>query len=387
VNIGTGQPRRVAVACAVLVAGLVAAPIFGPFSTVPTAVALAAALLTTGPVGGREATWAVGAAVTISIVASVGHSWLAEARAVDVWGYVQMAALMACVMSATRRTSVAAATVLGLAANAAVVLIVLRMISAGPPVSAASKVIACGIFSLGTVAAVVTGGYLRLLDARKYRSVTEARREQQLALAQDLHDFVAHDVSAIVAQAQAGQIAAMGDPTRAVEMFQRVEQAGLRALASMDMAIDALEPSRPAVLAPPPGLRELPELVERFSTPGGVRVRLLVAPDVCLSREADATVYRLVLEALTNVRRHASGAAEVEVSIVRRPDANVELTISNSAAGATRHPAMGRTGGLGLAGIAERVRALGGTLTAGPHEGGWRVQARIPDGDRRAAAT
>ncbi|MFD7257333.1 sensor histidine kinase [Streptomyces sp. NPDC059874] len=241
---------------------------------------------------------------------------------------------------------------------------------------------ACGaaaFWAMPALGAALAGGYLRRQAGRLRRAVRDARRDQQLELARDLHDFVAHDVSAIVVRAQAARFVAAGDPGQAVLALERIEAAGLSALASMDRTVHALQEAADRPLAPVPGLAQLPGLVERFEG-GALDADPAVAGE--LSREADTTAYRVAVEALTNVRRHAPGAAEVRVS-VRRAGADIELSVANSApargAGGLLGLGRRRRGGTGLAGLRGRVEAAGGTLRAGASaDGGWLVSAVFP---------
>lgn len=191
---------------------------------------------------------------------------------------------------------------------------------------------------------------------------------------------MAHDVSAIVVQAQAARFVADKDPEQAVRALERIEAAGLGALASMDRTVHALREAAGARSAPIPGTSELPGLVERFE--GGVLEADWAAVRE-LSREADTTAYRVAVEALTNVRRHAPGAALVRVGL-RRVAEGIELSVANSApprggAGGRLGLGLRRRGGTGLAGLRGRVEAAGGTLGAGASaDGGWRVCAVFP---------
>ncbi|MEW2583190.1 sensor histidine kinase [Streptomyces virginiae] len=234
-----------------------------------------------------------------------------------------------------------------------------------------------GFWAVPALGAALAGGYLRRQATRTEQAVRDARRDQQLELARDLHDFVAHDVSAIVVQAQAARFVAERDPGQAVRALERIETAGLSALASMDRTVHALQEAAGGPTAPVPGLARLPELVERFEG-GALDIDPVAVRE--LSREADTTAYRVAVEALTNVRRHAPGAAVVRVA-VRRAGADTELSVTNSAAprGGGGLLARRRRGGTGLAGLRARVEAAGGTLRAGTDEdGGWRVCAVFP---------
>ena len=115
------------------------------------------------------------------------------------WLLVEVPALLALTMLAARRAPFAA-LVPGLAVSS----ILLRMVWPGPP----SLILAgCAGWSLGAVGAAAAGLYLRSLDGNRHRAVARAVQDQRLALARDLHDFVAHDVSGMLVQAQAARLA------------------------------------------------------------------------------------------------------------------------------------------------------------------------------------
>ncbi|WP_078897751.1 sensor histidine kinase [Streptomyces rimosus] len=229
-----------------------------------------------------------------------------------------------------------------------------------------------------TLGAAVVGGYPRLMEHRRRRAVHEARLSQQLAFAHDLHDFVAHDISGIVAQAQAARFVAGQNPDAVAGALERIERAGLAALASLDRTVHLLrEPGREADRAPLPSAAHLIELVSRFDETGRTRARIDIAPGVetALSREAAATVHRVTTEALTNVRRHAPDAAGVEVALVLE-DGAVRLTVTNDTGGG--RPRARESGGTGLRALTERVRALGGSLHTSADDGTWRLTVTLP---------
>ena len=102
-----------------------------------------------------------------------------------------------------------------------------------------------------------------------------------------------------------------------------------------------------------------------------------------LPHEIQSAAFRVVREALTNVRRHAADADEITVGLHRAGD-SLEVKVTDDGRGGTQFPASARGGGFGLVGLAERVTALGGTLDAGPRDGhGWRVRALLPAGRRK----
>ncbi|MFI6298676.1 sensor histidine kinase [Nonomuraea sp. NPDC050790] len=256
------------------------------------------------------------------------------------------------------------------------------------PTRSVTESVAFGLFwSFGTAGAVGLGAYLRVLDGRRERAVREARRSQRVQLARDLHDFVAHDVSAMVLQAQAAQILLDSAPREAAATLRAIEEDGTRALASMDRTVRMLREleGEPASAEPLPGLDDLPGLVRRFAEAGYPRTELELAPPRTLSREVATTVYRIVAEALTNVRKHAPAGSSVAIRVVDEAGATV-LTVADSAldsAGAPAPPRLpaGARPGVGLAGLAERVEALGGTFGAGRSgDGGWLVKVAFPGG-------
>lgn len=237
-------------------------------------------------------------------------------------------------------------------------------------------------------------GYLRAMDRRRNAAVSEARRTQRLGLASDLHDFAAHDVNAMVVQAQAAQLVAEQDPQQALAALRRIERAGLHALASMDQTVAALRAEHPpgsvpdgADFAPVAGIGDVPALVERYAAAGPTAVELDMTPDLAdgLGHDTSSTAYRVMVEALTNVRRHAPSAHAVTISI-RAVDnttaPSLVVTIVNDMGQSPpRTGAREKRGGHGLNGLVDRITALGGTLEAGPADrqaDRWRVSAVIP---------
>lgn len=265
------------------------------------------------------------------------------------------------------------------------------------------------VFAWGVVAAgpVALGLYLRVLDARRARMVLQARRAQRLELAHELHDSVAHDVTGMVVQAQGAQVVATRDPGEVLSALRGIEETGLQALGSLDRTVHALRdvpshdggpPQDPSVRTETGGdarlfgIEDIFQLVGRFSITDCLPVRLHVdaVTQVAIAPEVSSTAYRVVREALTNVRRHAPESAAVDVRLVRgagpgSPAMVVSVTNTVEEHGQARRglpPAGSRPNGLGLVGLAERVEAIGGSFAAGPLEEsaprGWRVTAVLP---------
>ncbi|WP_157963628.1 sensor histidine kinase [Actinocorallia populi] len=370
-------------AAAVAAAGLAVLP-HGLVAALPAC--LAAAALMRRPYRGVTLTAAVAAVATVSLV--VYAAYRGPQDPLELWSMVELPALLVLAGRAVRRTPPRRAAVLIAAITAVVLGLALRpaLLTSDEEWLKASLVgSALFVFPLGCAA--VIGAYLRGLDQRRVRAVAEARRAQRLALARDLHDFVAHEVTGIVLEAQAAQLRDL-DAAEARAVQRRIEEAGLRALDSMDQTLEALrDPDEQPPAGPPPtrlyGLGDLPDLVGRFSAPGLPHAGLDLDPEAVgrLPREADGTAYRVVLEALTNVRRHARRANRVEVS-VRGTASGVEIRVHDDGPRGRFGTALTRarrSGGTGLAELEARVRGQGGTLTAAPDgSGGWSVVCTMP---------
>jgi signal transduction histidine kinase len=259
---------------------------------------------------------------------------------------------------------------------AAVMALVLWSFTDGMPT--VQRIAAAAVWTAPAVAALVVGGYPRLMLHRRAVAVEQARQAQRLQVARDLHDFVAHDISGIVAQAQAARFVAGSRPEAAGPALARIEAAGLAALDTMDRMVGMLHEPDSATVRPLPTLDALPDLVERFRAAGGPDIRLVQGARIgAVPRDSAAVAYRIVVEALTNVRRHAPAAGRVDVSVTG--DAGgVEVRVRNDTAQPPPRQRAGGRGGRGLSGLREQVSARGGTLTAGPCERGWEVVAVLP---------
>lgn len=243
---------------------------------------------------------------------------------------------------------------------------------------------------LSAVLAVVLGLYLRLFDRGRERERRAVLQEQRLEYARELHDFVAHHVTAIVAQTKAVRFATTAGhgpaPEELDEMMARIEEAGSAAMESMRSTVSVLRDPSAADAEPPAGdLTQLRPLVASF-TKTGPPVELTLDPRLTergVSPETSTAVHRLVRESLTNVRKHAADAGRVTVSLrrVAREPGELEVTVVDDGQprASARRPRS--RGGYGLLGLTERIEDLGGTLTAGPAAGGgWQVAARLPLG-------
>ncbi|MEV8230050.1 histidine kinase [Streptomyces sp. NPDC079167] len=330
---------------------------------------LAIALVVASPRLGSRALPAAGCALAvvslcISVVLHVEMSVSSQAL-----GYAEPAALVWILLVVARR---------GAPSWAAVALPVLLMAIVLRPVSVSvrqSTTILALLFALAAVTALGTGLGMRLLLADRRRQAAALRLEQRTEFARDLHDFVAHHVTGIVVQAQGAYAIADRRPELVPPALRRIEQAGSEALTSMRHMVGMLRDTDGEVaLTPLAGIGELRSLVEEFSAVGGARARLdLEGTFDDLPVEVTTTAHRVVMEALTNVRKHAHGCTEVRVRVYRSAE---RLTVRVSDDGLPRHVSRN---GFGLKGLAERVGLIGGRVQAGPvTAGGWGVEATLP---------
>ena len=227
------------------------------------------------------------------------------------------------------------------------------------------------------VAAV--GASVRYADTARRRGMDQMKLLEREQLARELHDTVAHHVSAIAIRAQAGRVVASTDPGAAVEALVIIEREASRTLAEMRSMVGALRQGEEPDLTPQRGVSQVEDLV----TGPGERPRV----DVELSGDldglrpsVDAAIFRLAQESITNAVRHARHATRVQVAVRGEPDC-VRMTVHDDGDPGPFDP---RTAtGFGLVGMAERAKLLGGTLEAGPDRNrGWTVTAVLPRGGR-----
>lgn len=198
---------------------------------------------------------------------------------------------------------------------------------------------------------------------------------ERTRIARDLHDVVAHSVSVMVIQAAAARRNLATSPEAAADALESIESTGRQTMTELRSILGVLRAAEPAAgtrLAPQPSLASLDTLVET----NGLPIVLSIDGNVTAVPESvSVTAYRLVQEALTNVRRHAGDAASVAVElVVGSDDLAIEVADTGRGAGALR-----TADGFGIIGMRERVAAVGGTVDAGPRPGGgWKVNASLP---------
>jgi signal transduction histidine kinase len=199
--------------------------------------------------------------------------------------------------------------------------------------------------------------------------------EEQLRIARELHDVVAHSMSIIAVQSGVGAHVLDSQPEEARKALTAIEVTSRPALTEMRRLLGVLrqeaEPS--GSLTPTPGLAEVDALAAEVARAGArVEVRIEgTRPE--LPPGLDLSAYRIVQEALTNVVRHA-GPATARIRIRYAPQ-SVDVEVVDDGRGGNPRPGDGH----GIAGMRERAALYGGTLHAGPRPGGgFRVAARLP---------
>lgn len=221
--------------------------------------------------------------------------------------------------------------------------------------------------------AIEHAGQLTRLELESDRAEVARSRAELLAernhLARELHDVLAHTLAALSLQLEAFATVADSEPGTSPAVREQLER-------TRQLVREGLDEARGAVRA----LREDAEPLEQrlarlaeqhdaaFETSGAV------CP---LSPEAILALYRVTQEALTNVMKHATGAA-TSVQLAYEPD-HIRVVIDNDIPATNGVSPLGSSGsGFGLQGIAERLALLGGEVEAGPVAGGWRVRATVP---------
>jgi signal transduction histidine kinase len=209
-------------------------------------------------------------------------------------------------------------------------------------------------------------------QARQEQSRRQAS-DERLRIARELHDVLGHHLSLINVRAGVGLHLLDSDPEQAREALGAIKLASSEALREVRGVLSTLSPQPQAPRSPAPGLAGLPELVEQART-AGLTVTVQEIGIGPVPGDVDRAAYRIVQEALTNVRRHAGPAATASITIERRPD-QLSVRVDDTGPG----PTDSTSDGNGLPGMRERAAALGGTLTVSRNDGGgFRVQAQLP---------
>ncbi|ACQ82132.1 histidine kinase [Beutenbergia cavernae DSM 12333] len=282
------------------------------------------------------------------------------------------------------------------AAGVAVVQVLLGYVLAGARATEAEVSVASQLWG-GLVSALVTylgaalvGAYVgtrRELLAQLRERVTHAEREREALaaravleergrIARELHDVAAHHLSGIVVQATAADRLLDREPERVRESLASIRAQGRETLENLRGVVGLLRGADTAEDAPQPTLADADELLDVARDSGSAVTVATAGTAWPLGPTAELTVYRVLQESLSNVRRHAPGAA-IDVRHSYTADAYV-VTVRNalSLRGTT---ASVESGGRGLVGMAERAALVGGDLEAGAgRDGAWTVRLTVP---------
>jgi signal transduction histidine kinase len=225
-----------------------------------------------------------------------------------------------------------------------------------------------------------------------------AVRTERARIARELHDVVAHEITVMTLQAEGARRAVADKDPRVTQALQTIAESGRKGLAEMHRMIGVLRdtsesdtarsepsvgtayaPARLDFLAPMPSLAALPALVKQVDD-AGMPVDLRVRGSAHVPAGVELSAYRIVQEALTNALKHAGPGAHVSVDLERARTA-VTITVEDDGRGVISDATKGGSG-QGLAGMRERVAALGGSIELGTRPGGgYRVRAVLPSHD------
>lgn len=210
----------------------------------------------------------------------------------------------------------------------------------------------------------------RLLTEQQDALRQQAVRAERDRIARELHDVIAHSVSAMVVQTAAAQDLLTTDPERAAGLLDEVAATGRRTLAETGRLLHLVRDDADDLgLGPLPGLADLDRLVD------GDDVRLTRSGDLQgLPAALDVSAYRIVQESLTNARRYGRGPVSV---LVERSDGTVRISTSNAVDAGAVAPRPSN-GGLGLLGMAERAAVFGGDLSHRVREGRFELDVVLP---------
>ncbi len=207
-------------------------------------------------------------------------------------------------------------------------------------------------------------------------AAADAAAAERERIARELHDVLAHSLSVMVVQASLAEDLLARDPGSAVDAVREVQQVGRDALGETGRLLRLIRDEADELgLRPQRSLADLSALVDDYAR-AGLEVELVVDPAArSVPLGVGLSAYRIVQEALTNALKHAPGS-RVAVRLERRAG---ELAVEVENDPGADEPAVRVESGHGLAGVRERVAIFGGTVDAGPTEGGgFRLVATLP---------
>jgi len=343
---------------------------------------LAYALLLLGPLALVARHKAPIVVLAVAGAASIGFGLLTEPH----WSYA--VAPVVALFTAAKRGLRRAAVVTAAAGYLAYVL-VLWVFAAplGVPVAARADLRVAVLLGVGLALTAMLGGAAKVraehyaemvkVRAERARAHEEQERrqasEERLRIARELHDVLGHHLSLINVQAGVGLHLMDNRPEQAREALTAIKTASAEALREVRAVLGVLRPEEEAAPRQPAlGLDRLADL----TADAGLEVTTTITGERrSLPAEVDRAAYRIVQEALTNVRRHAAPGSAAEVGIEYAPG-ELRLAVRNDGAA---DPTPDEDRGSGITGMRARAESLGGSLTAGPvPDGGFEVAAILP---------
>jgi signal transduction histidine kinase len=297
-----------------------------------------------------------------------------------VWSPALLIALYTVAATRARRTALTAAGLLAVAAVAAS-----RHVLAAGWALAAVALVACVIAALGLgLYSAARHALVAELRERARRLELERDQQGQLAaaaerarIAREMHDIVAHHLTAIVTLSDGAKVQVRRAPERAEAAMAEVASTGRLALRDTRHLLGVLrEDHAPAELAPLPGDLSVDQLIERVRGTGLAVRYETVGDSLAAGSAARLCVYRVIQEALTNTMKHAGRDARATVRVQYSTSEILVLAEDDGqGTGTTPLPPSGH----GLEGMRERVRAFGGEVSSGPRAPhGWTIRARLP---------
>jgi len=212
------------------------------------------------------------------------------------------------------------------------------------------------------------------LEQTRGAELRAAALAERQRLAREMHDVLAHSLSGLVMQLEGARLLAASDPAdpRLASTIDRAHHLARTGLGEARRAISMLRDDEL------PGPEAIEAMATEFARDSGVPCQFAtVGSPRDVSSETRLALYRVAQEALTNIRKHAH-PGKVTVTLTYRSQ-TISLVVEDFPA-ATPVPSVtgGTDGGYGLTGMRERAELLGGTLVAGPTQGGFRVELRVP---------
>jgi len=243
-----------------------------------------------------------------------------------------------------------------------------------------SEALGWPFWCMGTLLTVVMGALLfrqrtltdQLIEARQ-QLTDQAVADERRRISRELHDLVGHSLSVVMLHVTGARHLLRRDVDEAERALIEAERAGRASLVEIRHAVGLLRDAEGFGTAPTPGVGDLADLVDEYRR-GGMDVGLDVhGVSAAVDGVTGLTIYRLTQESLANVAKHAPEAiTTVDISV------GSDQTTVEVASTCRDRPLPAQPGGMGIVGMTERARALGGDLTAGPTATGWLVTARLP---------